>query len=118
MLKELDSMTPDAFRAELRTALISFYEGILKVPGAGGRPVAKIIKRSFAGKHVDAHEPAPAPAPAPADGAATDGAAADGAPDGVPAGGDSRSETPVPEAAPAAASNGRRAAPKGGGSKG
>ena len=109
MLKELDSMTPDDFRAELRTALISFYEGILKIPGAGGRPVAKIIKRRFAGKHVDAHEPAPAPA---------DGAAADGAPDGAPAGGDSRSETPVPEAAPAAASKGRRAAPKGGGSTG
>ena len=35
ILKELDSMTPDDFRAELRAALISFYEGILKVPGAG-----------------------------------------------------------------------------------
>ena len=114
MLKELDSMTPDAFRAELRTALISFYEGILKVPRAGGRPVAKIIKRRFAGKHADAHEPAPAPA----DGAPADGAPADGAPDGAPAGGDSRAETPVPEAAPAAASKARRAAPKGGGSRG
>ena len=106
-------MTPDDFWADLHTALISFYEGILKVPGAGGRPVAKIIKRRFAGKHADAHEPAPAPAPAPAD-----GAPADGAPDRAPAGGDSRAETPVPEAAPAAASKGRRAAPKGGGSKG
>jgi hypothetical protein len=114
MLKELDSMPPDAFLAELRTVLISLYEGILKVPGAGGRPVAKIIKRRFTGKHADAHEPAPAPA----DGAAADGAAAAGAPDGAPAGGDSRADTPVPEAAPAAASKGRRAAPKGGGSKG
>ena len=111
-------MTPDDFWAKLCTALISFYEGILKVPGAGGRPVAKIIKRSFAGKHADAHEPAPAPAPAPADGAPADGAPADGAPDRAPAGGNSRAETPVPEAAPAAASKGRRAAPKGGGSKG
>jgi hypothetical protein len=102
-------MTPDDFWADLRTALISFYEGILKVPGAGGRPVAKIIKRRFAGKHADAHEPAPAPAPAPAD----------GAPERAPAGGDSRAETPVPEAAPAAASkgNGRRQTPKGGGTK-
>jgi hypothetical protein len=101
MLQELDSMTPDAFRAELRTALISFYEGILKVPGAGGRPVAKIIKRRFAGKHADAHEPAPVPAPAPA-------------------GGDSRAETPAPDAAPAAAGrgHGRKAVPKGSGAKG
>ena len=37
-------MTPDAFRAELRASLTSFYEDILKVPGAGGRPQAKIIK--------------------------------------------------------------------------
>ncbi len=38
-------MPPDAFRAELRASLISFYEGVLKVPGAGGRPEARIIKR-------------------------------------------------------------------------
>ena len=38
-------MTPDAFRAELCASLTSFYEDILKVPGAGGRPQAKIIKR-------------------------------------------------------------------------
>jgi hypothetical protein len=51
ILKELDSMTPDDFRAELCAALISFYDGILKVPGAGGRPAeARIIKRRFAGK--------------------------------------------------------------------
>jgi hypothetical protein len=127
MLQELDSMTPDAFRAELRTALISFYEGILKVPGAGGRPVAKNIKRRFAGKHADA----PAPAPAPTDGAPTDGAPADGAPadgapadgaaaDGAAAGVDSRAETPAPEAAPAASGRGqgRKAVPKASGAKG
>jgi hypothetical protein len=44
ILHELDSMTPDAFRAELRASPTSFYEDILKVPCAGGRPQAKIIK--------------------------------------------------------------------------
>ncbi len=114
ILKELDSMAPDDFRAELRTALISFYEGILKVPGAGGRPVAKIIKRRFAGKHAVAPCPTEAhePAPARADGAPANGAPADGAPDGAPAGGDSRAATPVPEAVPAA-SKGCKGAPKG-----
>jgi hypothetical protein len=38
-------MPPDAFQAELRASLISFYEGVLKVPGACGRPKARIIKR-------------------------------------------------------------------------
>jgi hypothetical protein len=54
-------MTPDAFRAELRASLTSFYKDILKVPGAGGRPQAKIIKRRFAGKPAD--EPADADPP-------------------------------------------------------
>ena len=45
ILHELDSMTPDAFRVELHASLTSFYEDILKVPGAGGRPQAKIIKK-------------------------------------------------------------------------
>ncbi len=40
----LDSMPPDAFQAELRASLISFYEGVFKVPGAGC-PEARIIKR-------------------------------------------------------------------------
>ena len=40
-------MTPDAFRAELRASLTSFYEDILKVPGAGGRPQAKIITEAL-----------------------------------------------------------------------
>jgi hypothetical protein len=70
-------MTRDDFRAELRAALISFYEGILKVPVAGGRPTAQIIKRRFTGKPAVAPpsatpkpepEPEPAAAPAPAPG--------------------------------------------------
>ncbi len=40
ILNELDSMPPDAFRAELHASLISFYEGVLKVPCAGWRPEA------------------------------------------------------------------------------
>ena len=47
ILHELDSMTPDAFQAELCASLTSFYEDILKVPGAGGRPQAKIIKEAL-----------------------------------------------------------------------
>jgi hypothetical protein len=45
ILKELDSMPPDAFWAELSASLIPFYKGLLKVPGAGGRPEARTIKR-------------------------------------------------------------------------
>ncbi len=52
ILKELDSMTPDVFLAELRAALILVYDGILnldlKVSGTGGCPDAQIIKRCFA----------------------------------------------------------------------
>jgi hypothetical protein len=72
-------MTRGDFRVELRAPLISFYEGILKVPGADGRPTAQIIKPRFTGKPAVAPppaapepepepEPAPAPAPAPAGG--------------------------------------------------
>jgi hypothetical protein len=43
-------MTPDDFWTELRDSLTSFYEGVLKVPGAGGRPQPKIIKRRFTTK--------------------------------------------------------------------
>jgi hypothetical protein len=57
VLKELDSLPPDAFRGEIRAelsaSLISFYEGVLKVPGAGRRPEAKIIKRRFAVQRAD-----------------------------------------------------------------
>ncbi len=38
ILHELDSMTPDAFRAELRASLTSFYEDILKVPARADVP--------------------------------------------------------------------------------
>ncbi len=36
--------SPDAFRVELCASLISFYEDVLKVPGAGGHSEARIIK--------------------------------------------------------------------------
>ncbi len=42
---ELYSMTPDDFWTELRDFLITFYEGVLKVPSACRRPKPKIIKR-------------------------------------------------------------------------
>ncbi len=50
ILQELDKMTPDDFRGELRDSLTSFYEDVLKFPGAGGRPQPKIIKHRFAAK--------------------------------------------------------------------
>jgi hypothetical protein len=43
-------MAPDDFRSELRDSLTLFYEGVLKVPGAGERPQPKILKLSFATK--------------------------------------------------------------------
>ncbi len=63
-------MTPADFRAQLRTALISYYDGILKVPGAAGQPEAKIIKRQFF-----AQPPAEPPADAAEQGAAAPAAA-------------------------------------------
>jgi hypothetical protein len=60
-------MTSDEFRAELRDALTSVYEDILKVPGAGGRPQPMIIKRRFAPKPatgVQATDSDSAPVPA------------------------------------------------------
>ena len=91
-------MPPAAFRAELRAALNAFYEGILKIPGAGGRPEAKIIKRRFAGQLADVppadHGPPPAEAgPTPAEIASAAGGA----------GRASREATPAPQAAGAAA---------------
>ena len=115
------SMTPDDFRAELR-ALISHYDGILKVPGAAGRPVAQIIKHRFLGKPavdppaVDAPAPAATHAPAPAAAAPPPAEGAGGA--GVR----SRHVIPAPvppapdEAAAAAAAV--RASPAAGGVKG
>ena len=77
ILKELESMPADDFRSELRSALVSYYDGILKIPGAAGRPEAKLIKRTFnARRSVDppaAADPPPAdPAPPPAAGADED----------------------------------------------
>ena len=108
------SMTPDDFRAELRAALISHYDGILKVPGAAGRPVDQIIKRRFLGKPavdpaaVDAPAPAAA-APPPAEGAGGAGVRSrDVTPAPVP---------PVPDEAAATAAA-ARASPAAGGVKG
>ena len=95
-------------------AMISHYDGILKVPGAAGRPVAQIIKRRFLGK--PAVDPPAVDAPAPA---ATAPPSAEGA---SGAGVHSRDVTPAPvppapdEAAAAAAA--ARASPVAGGVKG
>ncbi len=50
ILQELDSMTPDDFRTELRDSLTSLYEGVLKVSCACRRPQPKIFKHSFTTK--------------------------------------------------------------------
>ncbi len=47
MLKELDDMPPDEFRAELCDSLTALYEKILKKVGAGGRSVGKALPRKF-----------------------------------------------------------------------
>ncbi len=68
-------MTPAAFRAQLCTALISYYYCILKIPGAPGQPEAKIIKRQFLAQPAADAAPEPAAAapaaavPPPAEGA-------------------------------------------------
>ena len=101
ILKELDSMTPADFRTQLRTALISYYDGILKLPGAAGQPEAKIIKRQFHAR--PAADAVPQPAAAAAAPAAAVSPPAEGA-EGAQIG--SRDVTPAPvppEAAEAAA---------------
>ena len=66
VLKVLKSMPADDFRSELRSALISYYDGILKIPGACGRPEAQAFKRSFnARRSVDPPAAAAAAAAAP-----------------------------------------------------
>jgi hypothetical protein len=84
VLKVLKSMPADDFRSELRSALISYYDGILKIPGACGRPEAQAFKRSFNARRSvdppavaaaaaaaappdDTARPQDAPAPAPAE---------------------------------------------------
>ena len=94
-------MSPDAFRTtELQAALISFYDGVLKVPGAGGRPEAKIIKRRFAGKLAD--DPPAAPAPPPAEVSTAASGAGDTSPEATPAApaaGEAAAATEAPAAA-------------------
>ena len=66
VLKVLKSMPADDFRSELRSALISYYDGILKIPVACGRPEAQVFKRSFnARRSVDPPACAAAAAAAP-----------------------------------------------------
>ena len=89
VLKVLKSMPADDFRSELRSALISYYDGILKIPGACGRPEAQAFKRSFNARRSvdppaaaaaaaaapppdDTSRPQDAPAPAPAEAEDTD----------------------------------------------
>ncbi len=60
ILKELDSMSPDDFRTELRGSLTDFYENILKKAGAVGRPVAMPLS-----KFVTKAASLPAPDPLP-----------------------------------------------------
>jgi hypothetical protein len=84
ILKVLKSLPADDFRSELRSALISYYDGILKIPGACGRPEAQVFKRSFNARRSvdppacaaataaapppdDPARPQDAPAPAPAE---------------------------------------------------
>ena len=67
MLKELDAMPPDQFRAELRDSLTAFYEKILKKVCAGGRPVGKALPRKFKPAKVPLPVPVPVPAPSTED---------------------------------------------------
>ncbi len=62
-------MPQNEFRTELCESLTAFYEKISKLPGAGGRPVAKAVSRKFIKKAALEDEPGPAdggPAPASA----------------------------------------------------
>ena len=106
ILKVLKSLPAEDFRSELRSALISYYDGILKIPGACGRPEAQVIKRTFnARRSVDP----PACAAAAAAGAAPppdDPARPQDAPAPAPAEAEDTERTPPPPEprSPAAAS--------------
>jgi hypothetical protein len=113
ILDVLKSMPAEDFRSELRDALISYYDGILKVLGAVGRPEAKVIKRTFnARRYVDPPACAAAAAAPPPD----DHAHPPDAPAPPPAEGEDSERTPPPadSRAPAAASPAAPAAAAGG----
>ena len=113
ILNVLKSMPAEDFRSELRSALISYYDGILKIPGACGRPEAQVFKRSFnARRSVDPPACAAAAAAPPPD----DHAHPPDAPAPPPAEGEDSERTPPPadSRAPAAASPAAPAAAAGG----
>jgi hypothetical protein len=120
VLKVLKSMPADDFRSELRSALISYYDGILKIPGACGRPEAQAFKRSFnARRSVDPPAVAAAAAAAPPP---DDTARPQDAPAPAPAEAEDTERTPPPPEprSPAAASPAAPAAAagaKGGGAR-
>jgi hypothetical protein len=120
VLKVLKSMPADDFRSELRSALISYYDGILKIPGACGRPEAQAFKRSFnARRSVDPPAAAAAAAAAPPP---DDTARPQDAPAPAPAEAEDTERTPPPPdpRSPAAASPAAPAAAagaKGGGGR-
>jgi hypothetical protein len=78
-MQELDSMTPDDFRAEVHDSLTSFYVGVLKGPCAGGFPNPRSANAvwpqsssalpSASGARSDSRAQTPVPAPAAAEGA-------------------------------------------------
>lgn len=119
ILEVLESMPAHDFRSELRSALISYYDGILKIPGAVGRPEAKVFKRAFnARRSVDppacaaaAAAPPPddpaGPAPPPADPAPPPAAAEGEDPERTPPPADRRSPAAASPAVAAAAAGGK-----------
>jgi len=119
VLKVLKSMPADDFRSELHSALISYYDGILQIPGACGRPEAQAFKRSFnARRSVDPPAAAAAAAAPPPD----DTARPQDAPAPAPAEAEDTERTPPPPEprSPAAASPAAPAAAagaKGGGGR-
>ena len=119
ILNVLKSIPTEDFRSELRSALISYYDGILKIPGAAGRPEAQAFKRSFnARRSVDPPAAAAAAAAPPPD----DTARPQDAPAPAPAEAEDTERTPPPPEprSPAAASPAAPAAAagaKGGGGR-
>ena len=80
--QELESMDLASFHDELRIAMTSYYEGILKMPGVSGvankASYKRPIKRMTDGD-VDVQAPPPEPAAAAAPGAAAEAAPPDAA---------------------------------------
>ena len=103
ILEVLEAKEPAVFRQQLFNTLVHYYEEILGMPGAGGRPKPQRFKRKM---RDDDPEPAAAAAAAEGDSAE---AAADGprAPT-LPEGGEGEAEAPAAAAASAGQAAGRR----------